>query len=169
MPAIFKPNEFKFKRDKYNSSKFDLLTALPNLWKTVDAKHLIFDVRTLQPGCFSFPYHFHRNAEELMMIISGFMALRSPKGFQEIRQGEVIFMEHGESGAHQFYNHTDAPCTYLDIKTFLGLDIVEYPDSDKIMLSPFGEAFEKKSHVEYLKGEKNAKSKWKDFIRTHRT
>jgi uncharacterized cupin superfamily protein len=168
MPTIFKPGELEYKRDKYNSSQFDLLTALPNLGKRVEAKHLAFDVRKLNPGCLSFPYHFHRNAEELMIIISGSLAMRSPLGFHVILQGETVFMEKGASGAHQFYNHTSLPCSYLDVKTLLGLDIVEYPDSGKIMISPTGEAFDKKSQVDYLKGEKNAKSKWKDFLKSHR-
>jgi uncharacterized cupin superfamily protein len=165
MPTIFKIEDLEFKRDKYNSSKFDLLTALPNLGKRAEAKHIVFDVRRLNPGCFSFPYHFHRNAEELMMIISGSMAMRSPGGFEVLKQGDIVFMEKGASGAHQFYNQTAAPCTYLDVKSFLGLDIVEYPDSGKIMISPYGEAFEKKSQAEYLKGEKNARGPWKEFIR----
>ncbi len=168
MPAFFNSEELEFKRDKFNSSKFDLLTALPNLGKRVDAKHLVFDVRKLNPGCLSFPYHFHRNAEELMMIVSGSMAVRSPQGFRIVGRGEIVFMEKGATGAHQFYNHTEAACTYLDVKSLLGLDIVEYPDSGKIMISPPGEAFEKKDRTDYLKGEKNAKGVWKEFIKNHR-
>jgi uncharacterized cupin superfamily protein len=164
MPTIFKPGEMEFKRDKFNSDQFNLLTVLPNLCKQVNSQHLVFDVRCLGPGSYSFPYHYHRNAEEVMMIISGSMAIRSPKGFQVLQQGEIVFMEMGESGAHQFYNHTEAPCSYLDVKSFKGLDIVEYPDSGKILVSPYGEAFEKKSRVEYLKGEENFKDAWKDFI-----
>jgi uncharacterized cupin superfamily protein len=163
MPTIFKPEELEFNRDKFNSDHFNLLTILPNLCKKVDAKHFVFDIRRLNPGCYSFPYHYHRNAEELMMIISGSMAIRTPKGFQILQQGEIVFMEMGESGAHQFYNHTEAPCSYLDVKSFKGLDIVEYLDSGKIRISPYNEVFYKNSQVEYLKGEDNYKGAWKDF------
>lgn len=163
MPTIFKPHELEFARDKYNSPQFDLRTILPNLCKRVNAQHLVFDVRMLSPGKYSFPYHFHRNAEELMMVVSGSMAVRSPQGFRILNQSEIVFMEKGESGAHQFYNHTDTPCTYLDVKAFLGLDIVEYPDSGKVMISPYGEVFEKGSQADYLKGEEVHTSKWREF------
>jgi uncharacterized cupin superfamily protein len=169
MPTIFSPGKMEFKRDKYNSDQFDLLTILPNLCKTVNAKHLAFDVRLLNPGCYSFPYHYHRNAEELMMVISGSMAVRTPKGFQMLHQGEIVFMEQGASGAHQFYNHTEAPCTYLDVKSFLGLDIVEYPDSGKILISPYGEVFDKNAQVDYLKSEEDLKAKWKEFFNAQRS
>jgi uncharacterized cupin superfamily protein len=163
MPVIFSPNELEFKRDKFNSDQFDLLTILPNLCKTVDAKRLVFDIRCLKPDCFSFPYHYHRNAEEVMMVISGSMAIRSPKGFHVLHQGEIVFMEQGEAGAHQFYNFTSSACTYFDVKSFSGLDIVEYPDSNKVLISPYGEVFEKHSQVTYLKGEEGVRNAWKDF------
>jgi uncharacterized cupin superfamily protein len=163
MPIIFKPNELEFKRDAFNSPQFDLTTIIPNLCKIANAKHLTFDVRSLNPGSYSFPYHFHRSAEELMMIISGSMILRSPEGFKMIHQGEIIFMETGESGAHQFYNHTDVPCVYLDVRTVYGLDVVQYPDSGKLMLSPTHEIYEIGAQAEYLKGEKVVKRKWKNY------
>jgi uncharacterized cupin superfamily protein len=37
----------------------------------------------------------------------------------------------GESGEHQFHNHTDADCTYLNLRTAMGIDVCEYPDSGK--------------------------------------
>jgi hypothetical protein len=36
----------------------------------------------LDPGKFSFPYHFHRAAEELFVILSGEAILRFPEGCQ---------------------------------------------------------------------------------------
>jgi uncharacterized cupin superfamily protein len=163
MPIIFTPDALELKRDRFNSDQFDLLTILPNLYKTVDAKRLVFDVRCLNPDCFSFPYHFHRNAEEVMIVMSGSMAIRSPKGFQVLHQGEIVFMEQGEAGAHQFYNHTASSCTYFDVKSFSGLDIVEYPDSNKVLISPYGEVFEKDGKVDYLKGEVGFRDAWKGF------
>jgi len=58
----------------------------------------------------------------------------------------------GESGTHQFYNHSTVPCTYLDLRTTVGLDVCEYPDSGKINISLLGNVYEKKSQVDYLKG-----------------
>jgi uncharacterized cupin superfamily protein len=163
MPKIFKSDDLKFKEDQSSIDNFKIQTAYPGLTKIVDSKHLIFDVRLLNPDQFSFPYHFHRYAEELMMIISGSLTLRSSEGFHILNQGDIIFFETGESGAHQLYNHTPEPCRYLDIKTHLDNDICEYPDSDKINISYPGEIFEKSSHVGYFKGEENIRQIWKDL------
>jgi uncharacterized cupin superfamily protein len=137
-----------------------LFTASPRLASVVNSRNLIFDLRLLNPGQFSFPYHFHRNAEELMMVISGSMTMRSPDGFEIIGKGDIVFIETGETGAHQFFNHSTEPCTYLDIRTLIGIDIVEYPDSDKINVMPAYEIYEKKSKVNYFKGEENILEKW---------
>lgn len=94
------------------------------------------------------------------MVISGSMTMRSPDGFEIIGKGDIVFIETGETGAHQFFNHSTEPCTYLDIRTLIGIDIVEYPDSDKINVMPAYEIYEKKSKVNYFKGEENILEKW---------
>jgi uncharacterized cupin superfamily protein len=163
MPTIFKSDELKFKEDQPSIENFKIQTADPRLSKIVKSEHLIFDIRLLNPDQFSFPYHFHRHAEELIMIMNGSLTLRSPKGLQELNQGDIIFFEMGESGAHQLYNHTIEPCRYLDIKTHLDNDICEYPDSNKICVSQYGEIYEKSLSVDYFKGEENIKKIWKEI------
>jgi uncharacterized cupin superfamily protein len=37
----------------------------------VKLKYLYFNIKSLFPGKFSYPYHFHRNAEELFVILKG--------------------------------------------------------------------------------------------------
>lgn len=120
----------------------------------------MFDLRLLPSGQYSFPYHFHRNAEELIMILSGTLTMRSHEGFEILKHGDIVFFEMGETSAHQFYNHDSNPCTYLDVKTVVGLDVCEYPDSGKINISPFNEIFVKDSQVDYFHGEDNVDSKW---------
>ena len=153
MATIFKSNKIEFKEDIKKIDNFRLFTASPRLATTANSKNLIFDLRLLNPGQFSFPYHFHRNAEELMMVTSGSMTLRTPGGLEIVTKGDIVFIEMGETGVHQFYNHGTEPCTYLDVRTLYGIDVVEYPDSDKINIIPPYEVFEKKSRVEYFKGE----------------
>ena len=128
------------------------------------SKYLQFDIRSLDPGKFSFPYHFHGNAEELFVILSGEATLRTPQGFEKIGEGDIVFFEQGPSSAHQVYNHSDSPCVYLDIRTAIGIDICEYPDSEKINILPYLEIYEKASKVDYYKGEENVKEKWPDRI-----
>lgn len=163
MPTIINPDDLEFKKEKFAVEPFDLLTLSPRLFKTVGAKHFAFDLRKLEPGTYSFPYHFHRNAEELFLILSGSMTLRTPKGLEIIKTGQIVFFEIGETSAHQCFNHDTIPCVYLDLRSTVGVDITEYPDSDKIHILPYDETFEKSSGVEYHKGEENVQKIWENL------
>ena len=68
----------------------------------VNPQNLNFDLRLLNPGQFSAPYHFHRFAEELFAVISGTMTLKTPAGFEIVSVGDIVFFEMGKTGAHQF-------------------------------------------------------------------
>ena len=159
MPKIFRLKNLRFEERASPLPEYAWHTS-PNLTKLAKAKHLRFDIRSLDPGLFSFPYHFHRAAEELFYIISGEATLRTPKGFRKVTPGDLIFFEEGETSAHQLYNHGDIPCLYLDILTRGGIDICEYPDSGKINIIPFMEVFENDSKVSYCKGEDRVADKW---------
>lgn len=163
MPKIITPHEYSFSSSQFNAPPFGLLTVLPNLFREIDSKHLIFDIRTLPAGEYSFPYHYHRNAEEIMFVIEGEMTARTGKGFESLKKGDLFFCETGETGAHQFFNHSSENCTYLDVKTFFGMDVVVYPDSDKIMISQYNEAFRKDSVVDYFEGEGKVAERWKEL------
>jgi len=160
MPMIIKGSDLKFKEDISSIDNFRIQTAFPRLSEFSKSEQLIFDIRLLNPDQFSFPYHFHRHAEELMFIISGSLTMRSQNGFQILNQGDTIFFEMGDAGVHQLYNHTDTPATYLDIKVNKDQDICEYPDSGKVNISVHREVFEKSTQVDYFKGEENIKERW---------
>ncbi len=159
MPQIFKLDRIQFENNRAKVSDFAWQSS-PPLAEISKAKNLQFDVRSLSPGKFSFPYHFHRNAEELFIIFEGEATLRSPDGFQKITKGDIIFFEEGPAGAHQLYNHSDAPCVYLDIRTVMGIDVCEYPDSGKINILPSMEVFHASSRVRYYSGEDDVRKKW---------
>lgn len=97
---------------------------------------LKFDVRRLGAGQKSSLYHFHRAAEELFMIVSGAATLRTPDGRQVLSAGDLAYFERGERGAHQLENHTSEDCVYLDIRTFDGLDVADYPDTNSLLIIP---------------------------------
>lgn len=118
------------------------------------------NVRSLEPDKFSFPYHFHENAEELFVILSGQVTLRTPEGFQVLSEGDIAFFETGSSGAHQLYNHTDQPCRYLDIATKPDLDVCEYPDSGKVNILPRRTVYRKADQVDYFLEENRVREKW---------
>ena len=163
MATIFRNKDIKFKEDAITIEHFRLFTATPRLSETVDSKNLKFDIRLLHPGEFSFPYHFHRHAEELIMILTGSMTLRTETGFEIMNAGDLVFFEMGKAGAHQFQNHTSEDCTYLDIRTFLNVDVCEYPDTGKVNIIPPYDIFYKNTAVDYYEGEENILSKWNEL------
>jgi uncharacterized cupin superfamily protein len=160
MASILKCDKREFKEDPNKIDNFRLFSDVSRMKNGIKPKNLNFDLRLLNPGQFSAPYHFHRYAEELFMVVSGSMTLRTPDGLDIVTGGDIIFFEMGETGAHQFLNHGTEPCAYLDIRTFFGYDVCEYPDSGKILLAPSYEIFNKESIVAYFKGEENILEKW---------
>lgn len=163
MPHVFNVSKLEYKSRKAPMPEFSWKSS-PRLAKLVEAENLEFDIRALAPGQFSFPYHFHRNAEELFYIISGKAMLRTPDGFKEVTKEDILFFEKGPSGAHQLFNHGVSECVYLDLRTTMGIDVCEYPDSKKISILPYLEIFESSAKVDYYKGEENVKAHWPDDI-----
>jgi uncharacterized cupin superfamily protein len=160
MATVLRCDERDFKEDPGKIDSFRLFSDVSRKVKGITPKNLNFDLRLLNPGQFSAPYHFHRYAEELFMIVSGEMTMRTPEGLEILTCGDIVFFEMGETGAHQFHNHGSEPCIYLDIRTFTGFDICEYPDSGKILLAPSFEIFKKDNQSAYFEGEENISERW---------
>ena len=162
MATILKSGEREFREDANKIDNFRLFSDVSRIRKGINPKNLNFDLRQLNPGQYCAAYHFHRYAEELFMILSGAATLRTPEGLEIVEGGDLIFFEMGETGAHQLYNHTTEPCIYLDIRTFIGFDVCEYPDSNKILIVPTFEIFGKDSQRKYFDGEENIREKWEE-------
>ncbi|MDR2120463.1 MAG: cupin domain-containing protein [Tannerella sp.] len=163
MATVLKSNQREFKEDRDKIDGFRIFSDVSIAKKGIQPQNLNFDLRQLNPGQYCAAYHFHRYAEELFMIISGSATLRTPKGLEVVEHGDLIFFEKGETGTHQLYNHTAEPCVYLDIRTFIGYDVCEYPDSNKIFLVPSYEIFAKDTQRNYFDGEENVRDKWKEI------
>ncbi len=84
------------------------------------------------PGEAAYPYHLHLGEEELLVVLTGRPSLRTPAGWRELEQGEVVCFPRGEDGAHQVVNRTDEAVRMLAVSTHGDPDIVLYPDSGKI-------------------------------------
>jgi uncharacterized cupin superfamily protein len=119
----------------------------------INPQWLNFDLKRLPAGERSSPFHFHRYAEELFLIVQGEATLRSVDGTETVRAGDMLFFEAGESGAHQLINETTEDCIFVDIRTFIGYDVCEYPDSGKVFLAPSYEVFRKQDAAGYFEGE----------------
>jgi uncharacterized cupin superfamily protein len=163
MATILKSNQREFKEHPHKTDDLRVFNDVSIAQSGIKPQNLNFDLRQLNPGQYWAAYHFHRYAEELFMIVSGAATLRTPKGLEIVESGDLIFFEMGETGAHQLYNHTEEPCVYLDIRTYIGFDVCEYPDSDKILLFPEDEIFDGNSKLNYFDGEKNVRDKWKEI------
>lgn len=163
MATIIRREERDFRPNPDKIDGFRLFTDISRKQKGVDPQYLNFDLRRLDPGQYNAPYHFHRYAEELFLILSGSATLRTTAGLEIVTEGDILFFEAGENGAHQLRNHTDKPCTYLDMRSFIGHDICEYPDSDKIILVPGGEIFCRSELHSYFDGETDTDDIWKEL------
>jgi uncharacterized cupin superfamily protein len=84
------------------------------------------------PGEAAYPYHWHLAEEELLVVLEGTPSLRTPDGWRELAEGEVVAFLRGEPGGHQLANRTGATVRFLAISTQPGPDVVVYPDSRKI-------------------------------------
>ncbi len=87
----------------------------------------------LDPGATQAPYHFHHGAEELLIVLRGRPTLRTPDGERELEEGEAVHFAKGLAGAHQVSNRSDAPVRYVIASGATSPEVVEYPDSGKVI------------------------------------
>ncbi len=131
--------------------------------KPLGGEKLTCGLWELLPGKKSFPFHSHHVAEEAMFVISGKGKVRSPEGLTAISAGDYVSFPPG-GPAHQLVNDGSEPMVYIGMSATLGVDLVEYPDSEKVaaMVGVGANAkrfiFKKGTQVEYFDGEKDADS-----------
>ncbi len=159
MPYIFNENTVEYVTRPSPVPEFSWHTS-GKLQEILKSKQIDINIRSLDPDRFSYPYHFHREAEELFVILSGEVTLRTHGGFRRLVSGDIVFFETGPGSAHQLYNHSSIECRYLDVRTITGVDVCEYPDSGKINILPYMEVFETDAKVSYYKGEDDVRGKW---------
>lgn len=106
------------------------------------------------PGEQLWPYHFHWNNEEWLVVVSGTPTLRSPSGERLLRPGDVVAFPEGEDGAHTLLNRSDGPVRLAFFGT-LRPGTAHYPDSDKLGAGPPHDRryFRRTDSVEYWDGE----------------
>jgi uncharacterized cupin superfamily protein len=84
------------------------------------------------PGEAAYPYHHHLGEEELVVVLEGRPSLRTPEGWRELEEGEVVSFLRGEKGAHQLVNRSQETARFLAFSPNGDPDIVIYPDSGKV-------------------------------------
>jgi uncharacterized cupin superfamily protein len=126
--------------------------------KALGGTRMICGLWELPPGKRSFPLHRHLGTEEALFVVSGRARVRTTDGETQIGPGDFVSFPAGDT-AHQLVNDEKEPLVYLALSHSLGIDIVEYPESDKIN-SSVGSAdnrkrfiFKAETQVDYWDGE----------------
>jgi uncharacterized cupin superfamily protein len=104
------------------------------------------------PGEQLWPYHWHRNDEEWLIVVAGTPTLRTPEGARELRAGDVVGFPDGEAGAHTLYNRGAVPARVAFFSTLQPGSTV-YPDSGKVATA--GRVFRLADEVDYWDGEES--------------
>lgn len=87
-------------------------------------------LHVVAPGKRAFPFHAHHVADELFVVLSGEGEYRYGDQRLAIRAGDVLGAPAGKT-AHQIINTGGEDLRYLGISNNAGVDVVEYPDSQK--------------------------------------
>jgi uncharacterized cupin superfamily protein len=102
------------------------------LGRQAGSERLGLSLWELPAGEAAYPYHFHYTEEELVVVLDGAPSLRTPDGWRELSEGEVVAFPRGEHGGHQLVNRTAETVRFLSFSTNGEPDIVIYPDSGKL-------------------------------------
>jgi uncharacterized cupin superfamily protein len=116
----------------------------------------------IPPGQSTFPYHSHTANEELLIVLRGGPHLRTPEGWRELNEGEVVAFPAGDRGAHQIQNRGDEDARVLVVSTMIAPEVNLYPDSGKLMAATrapgasgegFQESYRREQATDYWQGE----------------
>ena len=126
--------------------------------EVVGARALGYGVTAIAVGSRSHPFHFHHGEEEAFYVLEGRGVLRQGDGECEderieIGPGDVIAFPAGTGIAHQFFNAGDVPLVYLAISNKVHADVVEFPDSDKLLVRSTRMLVRRSPQLGYFDGE----------------
>jgi uncharacterized cupin superfamily protein len=106
------------------------------------------------------PIHAHHSNEEAIFIHEGRGTLRIGKDRLLVRAGDWISLPVGEAYAHQLLADQGTELAYLCISTMHPVEVVTYPDSNKLLASvshpaaPLRKIFHAEAgNVDYFEGE----------------
>lgn len=145
-----------------NKKKFQ--ARLGHISSKIGAERLGYNVTIVPPGKRAFPYHQHHVIEEMVLVLEGEGTLRFAGKEYRIKKHDVIAFPPGPNRAHQIINTSRSDLKFLCLSTRETADVVEYPDSDKVLAysgpppepgkQPYLRViFRKDSAVDYFDGE----------------
>ena len=137
---------------------YDTLCA--RLGRGTAALGLGMSIDIVAPGMRGCPYHLHHAQEEAFVILEGHGTLRVAGEMLALKAGDVAFLPAGPDYPHQIINTSDAPLKYLSISTMTRPEIVEYPDSNKVLATAgpigapvFDRITSRDTEIDYWEGE----------------
>ena len=101
------------------------------LGELAGAEHLGLTVYELAPGQ-AMHFHYHLQREELLVVLEGTLAVRTPQGWSDVAAGEVVAFPRGEGGAHGYENRGDAPVRLLMFSEQNAPNVSVYPDTNEV-------------------------------------
>ena len=107
------------------------------------AEHLGASVYELAPGD-EMVFHYHLQREELLIVLSGELSLRTAAGWEQLPEGEVVAFPRGERGTHGYRNDSDRPVRALMISEMTGPNISIYPDDNQVGIFDAGQRAERR-------------------------
>ena len=84
----------------------------------------------LKPGAWSSQRHWHRLADELVVMLEGEAVLVDDGGETVLRAGDVAVFPRGVEDGHHLQNRSDRDCAFLAVSAGDEGDSGSYPDID---------------------------------------
>jgi uncharacterized cupin superfamily protein len=82
----------------------------------------------LPPGAWSTNRHWHRNNDELVVVISGELTLVTDEGEEVLRAGDCVGFKAGVPNPHHLQNRSGEPAVYYDVGGRDAWDVSTFPD-----------------------------------------
>src|SRR6476620_9035318 len=111
------------------------------LGEQAGTEHLGMSLYQIPPGD-GIVFHYHFQREELLIVLSGRVSLRTAEGWKDVPEGEVVAFPRGERGAHGFENRSDQPVRVLVISEQNAPNIIVYPDTNEVAIIDAAQASE---------------------------
>lgn len=102
--------------------------------RKLGAKKLGYRLVVVPPGKKAWPYHSHHANEEMFLVLEGEGTLRYAGATYPICSGDVMGIPSGPDTPHQIINTSNSDLRYLAVSTMIEPDVMEYPDSSKIVV-----------------------------------
>lgn len=87
----------------------------------------------LKPGGYSSQRHWHREEDELVIMLEGEAVLIEDAGETVVRPGDVLAWKAGVPNGHRLHNRTERDCVFIAVSGGdKAKDSGEYPDIDLV-------------------------------------